>query len=309
MALLLLTVTSGRPRCFERLTKYITSQTTDDFRWLVVTDDYNNYQFTPDALVVKREHQPGDNSLCANLLTAIEWIKARPEYNQIILMEDDDWYCQTYVRETKKLFEKGNLIGWHENAYYYVLSRKSRRCHNKGFAALATTGFDRSVIPYLESVCKQNTIFVDKMLWNGIVQETVESGIKKMLPDGSTIELPPQKISRVTSNFQGRKCLADNFTGLLDNVQPVLDKHGSVKDEYPRHVGLKQNWHQGKSGISQGHDPNVGGGIDMGGKTLKKWLGEDEAKFYLTFTRDIPSNPYPPGIIIEMPISEFDAVR
>lgn len=319
MGILLVTTTSGRPKAFEILEKVIRKQTTTDYDWLVVSDDCEDYKFPSKCKVLRRDETDTKlPSICANWLAAIDWIESREAYDKILVIEDDDYYHREYILQTAALLDKADLVGWEEDAYYYVLSRKARRTHNKGYASLAATGFTRAVLPFLRECCKAGDVFIDRNLWLGIgeVSQMMQPPIS--LATGQTISPPPVPYRRIVSQFKGKKLLADNFTGLevgkavemrwgddgklqVIRNEADLDERGNIKDEHPRHVGMKEPWHKGKGGISSlGHDCRQGGGPDIFGDQLRRWIGADDAKLYLQFTKDPPRNPYPPNILVPM---------
>jgi hypothetical protein len=316
--ILLVTVDKNRPKAMECLQKLVDKQTTQDFDWLIVIDGWEGYKFPKKAKVIKRDNSEDTlPSICENWLNALDWIEAHEQYDKIIILEDD-WYHREYVLETAALLDKGDLAGWCEDAYYYVLSRKARRCHNVNFAALASTAFNRSVIPYMRECCQLGTVFIDKPLWLGISETSMMPQPPLTLANGQVVSPPPVQYTRIVKNFNGKRVLADNFTGLVSNEAAqikwedgkmtlitnaaVIDNNGNIVDEHPRHVGLKEPWHGGN--VLSNHDARQGGGPDIYGDKLKQWLKED-AKVYLAFTRDPPRNPYPPNIMVPMPIDNF----
>src|ERR1019366_5267061 len=163
---LVITCTSGRPKALAALSRWLTASTTEDYSWLVVSDDFSEYKKPKGALVLKRELDPSETlpRLNLNLLHALDWIDSKPEYDKFILCEDDDWYAPSAIRETQKLLDQADLVGWNEDVYYYVLQRKIRRMHNQDYASLAATGFTRDVKPYLREGCMNGEVFVKALL-------------------------------------------------------------------------------------------------------------------------------------------------
>lgn len=309
--ILLVTVTKDRPKPFAQLVTNVENQSVGECDWLVVTDGWDGYKFPKTCKLLKR---PNDNdtlpSICENWLAALKFIEDHEQYDRIIVLEDDDWYHVNYVKETRKNLESAELVGWHEDAYYYVMSRKAKRVHNVGFASLAATGFHRSVLPFLRECASQGNVFIDKMLWTGISQTSLVAQPPLVFKDGSRRELAPVPITQIVKRWEGTRQLYDNFTGLPwpTREQPKMNKDGNIIGEHPRHVGLKQNWHGGAGGLSTGgHDASMGGGFDMYGKKLREWIGE-EANFYLQLTQHaLPAAPpeknhYAAGIIHSLEI-------
>ena len=325
MSTLICTVTSGRPTAFSYLARWVENQNTRDFHWLVVTDDSAGYTFpTKKCTVVRREPDGTDTpSICQNWSAALDWIEEREEYDKIMVMEDDDYYAKSYVHEVAKYLDQTDLFGWHEDAYYYVLSRKAKMVHNVGFACLASTAFTRKVIPYLRECIAQDNPFIDNLLWCGIREETFFASPPMIHPDGREERLPPVPYTRVKSSYQGSKMLVHNFYNTIHGrgsemtydehgkIQiishaPKIDKTGQVEGAYPRHVGMKEPWHRGKKGTSAvGHDCRMGGGPDQFGDKLREWIGDDDARWYIKLTKGISkAGPFPPMVLVHVPDAE-----
>lgn len=312
---LIITATGGRPKALATLSKWLAAQTTEDFSWLVVSDDSAEYKKPKGAIFLRRDVSPDETlpSLNLNLLHALDWIDSKPEYDKFVFCEDDDWYSPSYVRETQKLLDRADLVGWNEDLYYYVMQRKFRRCHNQDYASLAATGFTRAVLPYMRSVCLVGDIFIDNILWHGIRRQVFLPQAPLKLADGSTVEGPPQAVSQVVSSWTGSRILVDNFSGLAYGGREVvkLDKTG-MPLENPRHIGCKGDWHGGVRGLSvRGHDHTLGGAQDIYGKLLTKWVGAEAAAFFMGFTKDPDSpkrtgRPYPENVLIPLESSLDD---
>lgn len=302
--MLLVTTTKGRPAAIEMLKKHISKQTFEDFEWLIIAEDFEGYKFPKNATVIKRDGSKDTlPSICHNWLTALDYFESS-KHDRCICAEDDDWYTAEYLRETNKHLDKCELFGWSEDAYYYVLSRKGKRCHNVAHASLACTAFKRSVIPYMRECCMQGSVFIDVLLWRGITATTMMSQAPITLPDGHRIPAPMIPVTQVIREFTGKRVLADNFTGLTGREQPKMDKAGNIAGEHPRHVGMKENWHGGLEGLSErGHNPILGGGADLRGNLLKKWIGEEEATPYLDYSplKKFRWNPPQPGVMVSLP--------
>lgn len=312
--MLAITVTSGRPKAFDALQKYSTKpQSLEAWDWLIVSDDSEEYRFPKgkNIHVVKRDPS-GDKlpSINENWLAVLDWIEAHPDYDSFIVLEDDDWYNENYLRETREHLKSADLVGWQEDAYYYPLQRWSRRVHNVGWASLAATAFKRSVLPYLRECVSKGDIFIDLLLWKGIRQSIWMPQAPLKSVDGKEYDAPPIEVSKVISEFHGTKRLMHNFTGVVYGSGELPDfdfSRGFIRNEHPRHVGIKGNWHGGKGGLSaRGHNHANGGGPDYACTLLQSWVGEAAMKFYKSFTHDQdgPANGkrYPAGIIVNIPL-------
>jgi hypothetical protein len=265
--MLLITVTSGRPTAFnDYLTKWIKHQTYQEYDWLIVSDDSEGYKFPKKAKVVKREDNSELQSMCANWKAALDWIKENGDkYEKFVVIEDDDYYADNFLYEINRMLDlPADLVGFNEDAYYYVLHRRAMRLHNKANATLATTAFKRSVLPLMNQIVAKNQWDIDIQLWK---------------------------------EWKGSRKLCNNFTGLPDGVAAKLDNKGMVANEQPRHVGLKGEWHEGKTNVSEIGNV-ISGGYDIQGRVAQHWLG-DNAQGYLKFTR--PMKVPTPFILQEIP--------
>ncbi len=313
--LLLITTTKNRPAAFEQLKRIVSNQTVESFDWLIVSDGWDGYKFPKGAKIVKRDGSADTlPSLCQNWLAALDWIEQHPQYERFIVLDDDDYYHREYLAEAKKHLEQADLVGWQNDAYYYVLNRKARRFLNTGHASLGATAFTRAVLPYLRQCVQEGDVFIDLLLWKGIRRQTLEPQAPLKMPDGSTIDVPPRTVSHAVAEFKGKRRLVDNFTGIVEgsDVQPEIDnKTGRPKGEHPRHIGCKEPWHGGLPGLSRaGHDYQAAGAWDAMGTIARQWFGDEDAEFYLKFSADYwaafqPPKPgqglkqaYPAGVLI-----------
>jgi hypothetical protein len=321
MSILLVTVDKGRPKAFDILQKVIAQQTRKDFHWLVVCDGWDGYKFpTKNCTVIKRDDSNDKlPSLNENWLVALDWIEAHEEYEKIIVIESDDFYHKEYVLDTAALLDRAELVGWEQDAYYYIMSHKARRTHNVNFAALASTAFTRSVVPYFRKCTELGTVFIDKPLWFGIKEKAQFAQPPMTLANGQVVNPSAIEYVRTVASFGGSKLLADNFTGIVSGQRRTmkwvdgklhvtshdytLNEDGNIEGEHPRHVGLKEPWHGGTEGASD-HSALDGGGPDRDGLKLIEWIGRENAMRYLgLFPEPDGRNgkPYPAFVLVAMP--------
>lgn len=249
-----LTCTSGRPVAFAYLVKWVERFDDNNFKWVIVSDDYEDYKFSKKAKVIKRQPSEG-HSFCQNLIVGLEYLQKQKDFEAVSFWEDDDYYRPGYTVKISQMLRKANLVGFNEDAYYYVLTRQQYRCHNQDTASLAATACTKEVVPLLLEIAAKNDPMMDIPLWQ---------------------------------RYTGRKKLWHNFWfteyGNYKFWQCKLDRQGNAVEEGPFHVGIKQNWHKGKQGISEfGHVEEGRGGVDWFGHIARKWFG-NEASNYLKFT-------------------------
>lgn len=169
-----ITPTGDRHVALERLKYYVERQTIKPDHWIISDDgkelpatDFLN-QLAPWVKYCKRV--PGTNkakSFTGNLLNCIANIPSSTKY--IIIMEDDDWYHETYIEETIKRFRNDTykLVGQPKTIYYQVNRWAYRINGNKDRASLCETSMHIDVLPKLKKMCevKRDSAFVDARLW------------------------------------------------------------------------------------------------------------------------------------------------
>ena len=168
----LITCTGGRPESLARCAKYVARFENPDrlsIHWVVVDDGpFINTDALPlpddrKLMYVRPRHrwQPGMNTLAMNLLEAIPFVM----HDNILFIEDDDWYSPLYMRRQLELLRGAKIVGEQPSRYYHVPSRRWRVMHGP-HASLCQTGIHASLLPLLKSVCELRPDFVDIRLWN-----------------------------------------------------------------------------------------------------------------------------------------------
>jgi hypothetical protein len=153
-----------------------------DFRgsvqWLIIHDGITDIPITimDDRFHVRFIHRKthsgerGARSLAANLLHALIRVKA----NKVIIIEDDDYYHTTHLKDLSDRLEQAALVGSIWQKYYNIQHRLYLVQRNIG-SALCSTGFRANLIERLQKICskayKHNQRGIDRMLWDETVRE------------------------------------------------------------------------------------------------------------------------------------------
>ena len=165
-----ITPTGDRPLAFALCKHWMETQTVKPDQWIVIDD--GKVPMTPPvgATYVRREPRPDDpqHTLNLNLKTALPYIRGE----QILIIEDDEYYAPGYVAEMSKAFDKGDVVGIIMAKYYHLPTGGCVQIPNMSHASLAQTGFKISFLPTLRELLKnENEIYLDMRIWKIAHQE------------------------------------------------------------------------------------------------------------------------------------------
>lgn len=166
-----ITLTGDRPQPFELCAKFVLRQTVRPTQWLIVDD--GQVPTTPPAVdfvdYVRRERSQYDpeHTLTVQMYTALDRVKT----DRVIIVEDDDWYCDTYFERMLALFDvssKPELVGQGNAVYYHVGQQSFYRHFNNVHASLCQTGFTRDLYLDVMRLCQGCDPFLDVQLWREV---------------------------------------------------------------------------------------------------------------------------------------------
>ena len=162
MSLTVLTPTGDRPEALERCKWYLKKQTVQPDQWLVVDDGLTLYRPEHPALTyITMPPEPNKHTLARNVAAAIPHIKG----DNIVIMEDDDWYGPDYLAHMVNGLDDYDLYG-EGNAWYYNIQFS---CYlnnaNNTHASFCQTGFRRSMLKLLSAVTVRQTWDIDLRFW------------------------------------------------------------------------------------------------------------------------------------------------
>jgi len=167
-----ITPTGDRPKQIELCQRFVAQQTVAPFRWIIVDDGKAPLGRVKGAQVYRREPEPDDPP--HTLLKNLEFIKyfIMPE-DKIVIMEDDDFYFDSYVETISKLLDGADLVGQCKTIYYHFPAAKIWHMGNTDHASLFKTGFRGRVLMSLAGVRGHG---VDLALWKMNVSKKLIDG-------------------------------------------------------------------------------------------------------------------------------------
>lgn len=160
-----ITPTGDRPLAFGLLRDYWINQKIEIHQWVIVDDGKTPLKtdLLPDfADYIRRDssNDSGGHTIGLNISVGLQAVK----YDNVLIMEDDDWYSPYYVTYMVDLLSKSDLVGLWGTNYYHVGVPGYREMGREDHAALSMTAFKKSFIPkIIESI--PGDISVDMRIW------------------------------------------------------------------------------------------------------------------------------------------------
>lgn len=167
----IITPTGERPESFTRCVSFIQRFHKPEkipVQWIIVDDSISpirslfvtSVQTT--SVTPKHQWRPGINTLGLNILAALP----RIEHDNILFIEDDDWYAPEYLMSMYHGLQTAEIVGEVPARYYHIPSRRFNLQSNYSHASLCQTGIRRSLLPKLEEICRApQSDFIDVRLW------------------------------------------------------------------------------------------------------------------------------------------------
>lgn len=199
-----ITPTGDRPEPFSLCCLYMERQTVKPKEWIIVDDgqietipphgSYVNYVRRVNT--ISREK----HTLPFQMIEALRHVTT----SRVVIIEDDDWYCQNYLEEMMNMFDKHGaawLIGQGQAIYYHVRYRRYYEINNMDRASFCQTGFRSEFIPNVLSVCQKTKVpFIDLQLWFGTKRKFLLIGTNPMCIG---IKGMPGRITETTIGHKG----------------------------------------------------------------------------------------------------------
>jgi hypothetical protein len=170
----IITPTGDRPLQFSFCWQWMAKQTfSGPVNWIIVDDSSEHYP-TPsmpdnwEVQHIKKPKNPGikNSSQAVNIMCATEYLK----YDNIVMIEDDDYYSPKWLDICYEALKTHSLIGRDNIIFYNMYSRSYWDKSYAGFDtnAMAQTALRKSLIPNLKNACLVDmdpTGMVDHNLW------------------------------------------------------------------------------------------------------------------------------------------------
>jgi hypothetical protein len=176
-----ITPTGDRPLAFGLLRDHwVKNQTVKPDQWIVVDDGAVPYH--PSAIPEGAEYfrrEPKFNPIVHSIGLNLELALSKVKHDNILIMEDDDWYCTKYIATIIELLNGERLAGiWGTNCYHVGVPG-FREMGRNDHAALALTAFKRSFIPEVIKAVPGD-ISVDMRIWRNDTGALIDGRHAKM---------------------------------------------------------------------------------------------------------------------------------
>lgn len=156
-----ITPTGGRPEALALLDEYIRRQTME-CQWIVVDDCPEPAQTSADMTITPSPlWTAGDNTQCRNIAAALPYVR----YDKILIMEDDDWYADTYIEVMANMLDDYDLVGEGFARYFNVRNFSYMQHENASHASLCSTGMKGDATSILKALLRENCPWIDVELW------------------------------------------------------------------------------------------------------------------------------------------------
>jgi len=223
-----ITCTGDRPEAFAICLKLIERQTLKPSEWIVIDDGKMHFCVPelPFVKYIKRERKRVEplHTLPTQFQKAIQRVMT----DKVIVMEDDDWYGENYLRDTAALLDEHELVGQVCNIYYFMNEKQFFIHNNRLHSSLCSTAFTRKVYPFFNHI-NLNKPYLDLDLWR-------VPNFKKSLYNASTpvlgIKGLPGRIGiTYKANKSFLKCGMKNdkdlqfFKGIVGKDFELYEKH------------------------------------------------------------------------------------
>lgn len=162
----LITCTGNRPIAFARCEDYMKRQTyRGNIEWIVVDDGYipteTTMKVTQKYIRGPKIWYPGINTQRLNMDEALKHVEGK----YILIIEDDDWYQNTYIEKMVELLQLYPIVGEGNAKYYNIATRSWKEHRNYTHASLCQTGLIAACIPLLDQAINSGDLYFDITLW------------------------------------------------------------------------------------------------------------------------------------------------
>lgn len=174
MNISVITPTGGRPLAFELCELWMSRQTLKPNQWIVVDDFEIPTKCTMGQTIIRREPfwTPSSGlTLQKNLEEALKIVNG----DIILIMEDDDWYHQDYIKNMVRKFNQPNFEGQSSHLIgaglyvYYNINNFTYTFHNNiHHSSLSQVAFTKKLIKQINIILQAFPYvqFFDIKLWS-----------------------------------------------------------------------------------------------------------------------------------------------
>jgi len=170
-----ITITGDRPEAFGICTQYVQRQCFDGLiQWIVVDDGVDCISLPAEMITgftIAHMMPMNDVSICRNMKKALSLC----EFDQIVIMKDDDWYHPFHVEYLSSALNSSDLVG---NSFgrYYNISEMKFKSEEKEYPSFGRTGFNISVVPTLIDLLEVDWKDLETRLWGSIYRQSKNEG-------------------------------------------------------------------------------------------------------------------------------------
>lgn len=167
----LLTASGARPWCLLQCAKMMAGQSyTGKVVWIIVDDgpEPSTLPAMPENFevrVIRPEPfwQPGQNTQGRNLEIGLE--QCSSDF-PLLIIEDDDWYCPTWLEEVSKLLQTYEMVGEDRAFYYNVRVRRYFQHQNVNHSSLCSTATIGAATDHFRTLVGESAKkYIDIDLW------------------------------------------------------------------------------------------------------------------------------------------------
>lgn len=284
-AVTVITCTGDRPEAFELCKKWMERQTRKPDQWVVVDD--GKTPIVPCDGMDYFYRMPSDkdppHTLCRNLNIGLSLAL----YDNIIIMEDDDWYAPEYIEYMLGLLQRGDLVGIENLLFYNLISKGYNEKGRAKQPPLAQTAFTRKVFPAVQNLCRNaeqfpeiwNRGLIDVYLWQ--TSEIVGEPIQKVILTAS-LKLANSKVLTKGMEFTAPNIPASLIRRAQRNKGAVF-ANGVNRETFqklrvvsPSRLVVGMKGVPGRKGLTSAQNPDNGKlRSDHDLKVLKSLIGRD----------------------------------
>lgn len=147
--LTLITPTGDRQEAFTLCERWMKNQRYQgEIQWIVIDDGHTPTPVTMGQEYIRIQETMKEHSLCRNLRAAFPHIRG----DNILIIEDDDYYGPDYLSAMVGQLAKADLVGERGAKYYFIRHQKWYHYLNHTHVSLCRTGMTSRVLPILNQV-------------------------------------------------------------------------------------------------------------------------------------------------------------
>ncbi|MDD5540159.1 MAG: glycosyltransferase family 2 protein [Candidatus Marinimicrobia bacterium] len=228
-----ITPTGDRPLAFALCKHWMEKQMVKPDQWIVVDD--GKVPMTPPvgATYVRREPRPNDppHTLNVNLKAALPYIRGE----QILIIEDDEYYAPGYVAALSSALEHGQVAGIGWSKYYHLPIGGYARHANSGWASLAQTGFTRQFIHTFTALLDADSgTYLDLHIW----RTAMNNGVGYLFCDDD-----PNSLYVGIKGLPGRRGIGVGhdtamYAGCIDSKRTILKTWITKPQDYKVYLDI-----------------------------------------------------------------------